>query len=126
MAKKRQRRGERWLPLDMVLLRGNPVEPEILRRDALENRRLYGFLGVSVFGASGARWDTVAAARLPLAGWVTVYRVLDLAETGLEVWDTGQAPHYDLVHEDLDELVLRSLGTAHRIHPNPTPQGEEP
>jgi hypothetical protein len=43
----------------------------------------------------------------------------DLAEAGVELWDTGMAPPPDVVHEDRVELVARMLGTVHRVVPNP-------
>lgn len=43
----------------------------------------------------------------------------ELASSGLDLWDTGMAPHYGLVHDDLTELVARMLATSHRVIQNP-------
>ena len=48
-----------------------------------------------------------------------MFAACDLQAAGLELWDTGVAPRYDVVHPDLAELVARMLGTAHRVVPNP-------
>jgi hypothetical protein len=44
----------------------------------------------------------------------------DLYASGLELWDTGQSPHDDVVYDDLHELVERLVACPHRIIRNPT------
>jgi hypothetical protein len=61
----------------------------------------------------------LAAARFPAVPWLVLFLAGDLRAAGLQLWDTGQAPHYDVVDRELDGLVARMLGTAHRVVPNP-------
>jgi hypothetical protein len=97
------------------VLRGDLLDPEALRSTAERNFDVYGFYGISVFAeVGGATFDTIAATKLGRARWIAVFTAGDLLGAGLELWDTGQAPHYDVVHEVLSELLERFLGAPHR------------
>ena len=128
MPKQRSRRGEP-LPYDAALvLRGDELEPSLLTETAQDNSVIYGFFGISVFvEVGGFRWETIASERLVRAEWLAIFTVGDLLSAGLELWDTGRAPHYDVVHERCSELVTRFVGCPHRLVENPhyePPEGD--
>lgn len=123
--KRRSRRGEP-VPQDAaVVVRGDLLDPEDLRADALDNFEVYGYYGVSVFiETPGQGLDWIAANKLARAGWLVVFGAGDILGAGLQLWDTGQAPHYDVVHQEADELVGRLVACPHRIIRNPSrPRG---
>jgi hypothetical protein len=120
MAKQRARRGEPALPAAAVIIRGDLLAPEILAESAMRNFEVYRFYGISVFAETAdLAWTDLAATRLVAVPWLVLFTAGDLQAAGLELWDTGMAPHYDVVHAELAELVARMLGTAHRVVPNP-------
>lgn len=125
--KQRQRRGEP-LPDDAAfVVRGDLLDPTVLAESARENEAIYGFYAVSVFAeVGGITWEEIASTKLRRAEWLVLFTARALLANGLELWDTGQAPHYDIVHEDLDELVGRILGCEHRVVQNPVHVEGEP
>jgi hypothetical protein len=120
MSKQRVRRGEPPLPDSAVVIRGDLLDPVVLAESAQRNFDVYGFYGISVFTETAdMAWTDLAATRFAAVEWLVLFAAGDLQDSGLELWDTGLAPHYDVVHTDRRELVARMLGTAHRVVPNP-------
>jgi hypothetical protein len=96
------------------------LDPEALRHDGADNFDVYGYWGISVFAeVGGVDLAWIAAHKLVRADWLVLLRVGDVLGAGLELWDTGQSPHYDVVFEEVDELVRRLVSCPHRIIPNP-------
>lgn len=132
MSQQRQgkRRGEP-LPSDSALvLRGDERNPDELAETAEDNFAVYGFSSVSVFAeVNGLLLDTSAAAKLARHAWLAVFTADDLLGAGLQLWDTGQSPHYDVVHEDKAQLVAQLVallvGCPHRLVPNTHHQSPE-
>jgi hypothetical protein len=118
--KRRARRGEPPPEDAALVVRGDVLDPAALRADATDNFEVYGYWGISTFAeVGGFDLPWIAAHKLARARWLVVFRTGDVLGAGLELWDTGQSPHYDVVHEDLDELVGCLVGCPHRIIRNP-------
>ena len=120
MVKQRARRGGPPLPNAIVVVRGDLLDPHTLTESAERNFDVYGFYGISVFAETDdVLWTGLAATRFAAVPWLVLFTAGDLHAAGLELWDTGMVPHYDVVHPELGELVARMLDTEHRVVPNP-------
>lgn len=120
VVKQRARRGDPPLPGSTVIVRGDLLDPILLADSAQRNFDVYGFYGISVFADTTEQtWIDLAATRFAKVEWLVLFTAQDLVASGVDLWDTGLAPHYDAVHADHDELVARILGTSHRVVQNP-------
>jgi hypothetical protein len=130
MVKQRLRRGDPPPRDDAMVLRGGDLTLDLLRATALTNHAVYGFYGISVWVVTDDLAEAaVAGTKLRGASAVTRLVVADVRAVGIDLWDTGQAPHYDLVYGDgqnLDELISRVLAVPHAVVDNAhhDPEGE--
>jgi hypothetical protein len=132
MVKTRALRDEPPPGPDEPVLRGilsdTGVNPADLRQAAILNHELYGFYGVSVWVAGGAHpRELLESTKLVKFERYAEFTVASLAGCGLQLWATGQRPHYDVVYEgnDLEALAARLAAAPHRIRDNRSVDREE-
>lgn len=81
---------------------------------------IYGYFGISVFAeVGGADLNWIAGHKLSRATWLVIF-LATCSLRALSLWDTGQSPHYDVVHDQLDGLVERLVARPHRVIANPS------
>jgi len=107
----------------LIVVRGDDLDPEILRADALRFHRRYsnwGRFGLSAFGAAdNAEVDILCETRMERFEVVIVFARPNLEDLGIEVVPTFRRPHLTLAHTDLDTLVAALLTCDHRRVMNP-------
>ncbi len=94
----------------LLLVRGDELAAETLRRDAIRTYRRFGEYGVSLLGASiEADLDELAAGLLRRFEVLTVMTAGALRRSGIELRPTFRRPHYTVMLPDLDEAIFRLL-----------------
>lgn len=116
------------IPDDAVLVvRGDDLDPRILRADAARFRRRFeswGRYGVSGFLADdNDEVDVLCETRLERFANVAIFRRADLVAVGIDLVPTFRRPHVTLAHADLDSLVNGLRSCEHRALTNPHHQG---
>jgi hypothetical protein len=103
----------------VLVVRGDELEPTILRADAERFHRRFdkwGRYGVFAFGAVDLdEVEVLCETRLQLFETVVIFQRSDLARAGIEVVPTFRRPHVTLAHPDLDALVTALLSCEHRV-----------
>jgi hypothetical protein len=118
VARQRLIRDEAPLPDDAILVRllfdgyedGSAFDRARLVADATLNYAEFGYYGLSMWGAAGARsLEPVLAGRCRFSRWVALYRAADLRDKGLGLVPSGRAPHYDT---SVGDVYGRAFGSV--------------
>ena len=106
----------------VLVVRGDALDPAVLRADAARFVRRYpawGRYGVSAFLASDvAEVDVLCETRLERFATVVVFQRHDLIAAGIEVVPTFRAPHVTLAATELELLVAGLLACQHETMAN--------
>ncbi|HWD51245.1 MAG TPA: hypothetical protein VG412_02505 [Acidimicrobiales bacterium] len=107
----------------VLVVRGEDLDPEILRADASRFLRRFGGwgkYGISAFlAADESEVDVLCETRLEAFTEVVVFTRSDLEGSGVEVVATFRRPHVTLAHVELNALVNGILTCEHRVLRNP-------
>lgn len=112
----------------VYIVRGDRLDPTLLRRDAERFHQRFstwGRYGVSAFYAAGrAEIDALCETRLIQFPTIIVFARSDLIHVGVEVVPTFRTPHVTLAHADLLRLIELLRCTRHVERHNPYYESE--
>lgn len=112
----------------LFVVRGDELDPAILRADATRFFRRYqawGRYGVSAFEANDdLEVDVVCETKLERFPEVAVIERIELESRGIMIVPTFRGPHVTLAHEDIGTLVDQLGACEHRTISNPHHQKE--
>lgn len=107
----------------VLVIRGDELDPYVIRADAARFRRRFeawGRYGISAFvAADEGEIDALCETKLVAWAVVAVFRRSDLEAAGIEVVPTFRVPHVTLAHVILDELIVRLVSCDHEVVVNP-------
>jgi hypothetical protein len=104
--------------MDKITAHAAPTETNVRGSQRSRVRVNPSPITISNLRDCGMKLETIASERLVRVEWLAMFTVGDLLKAGLELWDTGRAPHYDVVYERCSELVARFVGCPHRLVEN--------
>jgi hypothetical protein len=104
----------------LVVVRGGPLEPELVRSDVIAAHRRFGEYGVSVFAAlDETALDVLARERLNRFEVLTVMTAGAIRAAGLELRPTFRRPHYTIMLPELERDLERLLACENVVRLNP-------
>ena len=106
-----------------LVVRGDQLDPVVLRADATRFRRRFrewDRYGVSAFVATGDdEIDALCETRMRAWAVVVVFDRKALEVSGVQIVPTFRVPHVTLAHTNLDDLLNRLVSCDHRVVVNP-------
>lgn len=107
----------------VLVVRGDELDPAVIRADATRFRRRFpawGRFGVSAFVAADEdEVDALCETKLRAWSTVVVFTRSALEAAGIEVVPTFRVPHVTLVDPSVDALTQKLLLCDHRVVVNP-------